>query len=41
MNPNSTEGSIFSSEKPRNIPWFFVPVMLGIMALIVIFKWFD
>ena len=41
MNPYTTKDSIFSSEKPKNFPWFFVPVMLGIVTLIVIFKWFD
>lgn len=39
MNPDYKEGSVFSSTKPREIPWFSVPVMLGIVGLIVIFKW--
>ncbi|MFQ5782759.1 MAG: hypothetical protein ACE5GR_06870 [Nitrosopumilus sp.] len=41
MNSNSDKDSIFSSENPREIPWFFVPVLLGIIALVVIFRWFD
>jgi hypothetical protein len=41
MNPNTTKDSIFSSGKPKNLPWFFVPLMSGVVALIVLFKWFD
>ncbi len=41
MNPYTSEGSIFSSSKPREIPWFFAPVMLGLIGLIGIFKWFS
>jgi len=41
MNPSTTKDSIFSSGKPKNLPWFFVPLMLGVIALIVLFKWFD
>ena len=41
MKPDTAKDSIFSSEKPRNLPWFFLPVVLGIIALVVIFKWFD
>jgi hypothetical protein len=41
MNPESTKDSIFSSEKPRDIPWFFLPMMVGIIALIIIYRWFD
>jgi len=35
------DGSIFSNSKPRNIPWFFLPVILGVIALIIIYKWFS
>jgi len=41
MNEDSTKDSIFSSEKPRSIPWFFLPVLMGVIALVVLFKWFD
>jgi len=39
MKPD-TKDSIFSSVKPRNLPWFFLPVMLGVITLIILFKWF-
>jgi len=41
MNPRTTKDSLFSSGKPKNLPWFFVPLMFGLVALIVLFKWFD
>ena len=41
MKPDTEKDSIFSSVKPRDLPWFFLPVMLGVVALVVIFKWFD
>jgi len=41
MNPRTTKDSLFSSGKPKNLPWFFVPLMFGVVALIVLFKWFD
>jgi len=41
MNPRTTKDSLFSSGKPMNFPWFYLPLMLGVVALIVIFKWFN
>ena len=41
MKPRTAKDSLFSSGKPKSIPWFFVPVMLGIIGLILIFKWFE
>jgi hypothetical protein len=41
MNPRTTKDSLFSSGKPQNLPWFFVPLMIGVVALIFLFKWFD
>jgi len=41
MKPDTAKYSIFSSVKPRNLPWFFLPVVLGIIALVVIFRWFN
>jgi len=41
MNLGSSKDSMFSSGKPKNLPWFFFPVLLGLAALIFLFKWFD
>ena len=41
MNQDSTKDSIFSLSKPTSLPWFFLPVMLGVIAIVVLFKWFD
>lgn len=41
MKPNDGKDSIFSNSKPSDIPWFLFPVILGIIALIIIYKWFS
>jgi len=41
MNPRSAKDSLFSAGKPKNLPWFFFPMLLGLAALIFLFKWFD
>ncbi len=41
MNPCTSKDSMFSSGKPKNLPWFFLPVMFGIIVMVIIFKWFD
>jgi len=35
------EDSVFSSSKPREIPWFFVLMMLGIVGMVLAFRWFQ
>jgi len=39
MKPD-TKDSIFSSVKPRSFPWFLPPLLLGIIALVILYKWF-
>ncbi|MGI0064858.1 MAG: hypothetical protein ACREAL_08330 [Nitrosopumilaceae archaeon] len=41
MNPRTSDDSLFSAGKPKKLPWFFVPVIIGLVALILIFKWFS
>ena len=41
MKPEKGKESIFSNSKPRDIPGFWVPVVLGIITMVVIYKWFS
>jgi len=41
MKPYNKKDSIFSSVKPWDLPWFYLPVLLGVIALVVLFKWFS
>jgi len=35
------EDSLFSAGKPKNIPWFFIPVLIGVTILVILYKWFN
>jgi hypothetical protein len=41
VKPVSDEDSLFSAGKPKKLPWFFVPVLIGLAVLIFLFKWFS
>ncbi|MGI0063884.1 MAG: hypothetical protein ACREAJ_03080 [Nitrosopumilaceae archaeon] len=41
MKPRSDDDSLFSAGKPKNFPWFYIPVLIGLAALIFLFKWFS
>ena len=41
MEQKDDDSSLFSSDKPKSFPWFYIPVMLGVVALIFIYKWFS
>ena len=41
MKPDSGKDSIFSSDKPKNLPWFYFIIILTILGMIFTFKWFN
>jgi len=36
-----SEDSLFSAGKPKKTPWFFIPVMIGVAILVILYKWFN
>ncbi len=38
MQPKEAKGSIFTSNKPKSFPWFYVPVIISIAALVIIYN---
>ena len=41
MNLRSNDDPLFSSGKPKKLPWFFGLVMIGLAVIIILFKWFS
>ena len=41
MKPDNTKDSFFSTGKPKRLPWFYALILLGILGLIFMFKWFS
>ena len=39
MMPNSKKSTIFSSGKPRSIPWWMGVVLVGLLAAVVLYNW--
>jgi len=35
------EDSLFSAGKPKNLPWFYIPVLIGVAILVILYKWFN
>jgi hypothetical protein len=40
MKPDDGKDSMFSSGKPKRIPWFFIPVLIGVAVLVLLYQWF-
>jgi hypothetical protein len=38
MQPKEAKGSIFTSSKPKSFPWFYVPVIIGVVTLVIIYN---
>jgi hypothetical protein len=41
MKSRSDDDSLFSAGKPKKLAWFFIPVIIGLAALIFLFKWLS
>jgi|GEM_PF-6397223 len=41
MNPPGDENSLFSSGKPKKLPWFFFLVIGGLAVLVILYKLFS
>jgi len=41
MKPDNAKDSFFSTGKPKNLPWFYILILMGILSLIFMFKWFE
>jgi hypothetical protein len=41
MNPNEGDKPLFSAGKPKRLPWFFIPVMIGVAILVLLYQWFK
>ena len=39
MLPNSGKSSIFSSGKPKSVPWWIGFVLLGLAAAVILYNW--
>jgi len=40
MHPDSGKKSFFSAGKPKNLPTFYFLVVVGIILMVLLFKWF-
>ena len=36
-----SDDSLFSAGKPKKLPWFFIPVIIGVAILVLLYKWFN
>jgi len=41
MYPKTTKGSLFSSGKPKSVPRFYFAVIIGVIAMVILFKLFS
>ena len=41
MKPDNGDDPLFSAGKPKSFPWFFVPVIIGVAVLVLLYQWFK
>ena len=38
MKPDDGKDSLFSTSKPKSFPWFYIPVLIGITLIVILYK---
>jgi len=41
MEPDDGKNSLFSTGKPKSFPWFYIPVVIGVAVIVILYKLFS
>jgi len=41
LDPETSKDSLFSAGKPKKLGKFTIPVLIGVIALVFLYKWFS
>ena len=41
MDPDDGKNSLFSTGKPKSFPWFYIPVVIGVAVIVILYKLFS
>jgi len=41
LDPETSKDSIFSAGKPKKLGRFYIPVLIAVIALVFLYKWFS
>jgi len=41
MEKTDDDDVLFTADKPKSFPWFYIPVLVFVGALVFLYKWFS